>query len=264
MRAVVGLNATPLAPKKVLAWSEARVDEPPGDKPVVALWLPAGTTVALGLSQRAEVELDVQAVRRDGVNLVRRQSGGGAVLLYPGVLCWEAWTPFDIMEQREAGSSGIRESYRFLCRPAMAGLQRLGIDVFQAGICDLSTPTAGGGARKLAGTAQLRRRRQVLVHGSLLVDPDLSLLGRYLRQPSVEPDYRDGRAHGDFCVSVAELIDPTPRGPMPRVAEAIIGAALDEGWDVVLPPVELDPAAAAIHDAKYSRDTWNWEKIRTP
>ncbi|MCC8116632.1 MAG: hypothetical protein LIP18_05695, partial [Planctomycetes bacterium] len=77
-----------LPPQTVLAWSEALLDETSPDRPILALWRPAGKNVAIGISQDPERELEVAALRRDGVGLVRRQSGGGAVLLFPGVLCW--------------------------------------------------------------------------------------------------------------------------------------------------------------------------------
>lgn len=45
------------------------------------------TALALGSGQSAEV-VDVTACRRDGVEVVRRRSGGGAVLVEPGAIVW--------------------------------------------------------------------------------------------------------------------------------------------------------------------------------
>lgn len=253
-----------MEPARVLAWSEARVDDDGESGPALALWLPRGVSVALGLAQKTDLELDCEAVRRDGIGLVRRQSGGGAVLLYPGVLCWEAWASFEAIESG-AGSSGIRETYRFLSGPVMEGLRRMGLEPFQAGICDISVPGEGGGeALKLAGTAQLRRRRKALVHGSLLVDADVGLLGRYLKMPSQQPEYRIGRSHRDFCVTVAEALGGGwAKGDLlSRVARRIREATAEAGWRETSPPSELDPAALELFRGKYANGEWNWNKHR--
>lgn len=247
-------------PASVLAWSESRVDEAagtPGAAPSIALWLPEGVTAAIGIGQTPEAELDVDAMRRDGAGLVRRQSGGGAVLLYPGVLCWEAWADTDAIAKITGGTggdgAGIRPSYAALSLPVIRALAGMGIAAFHAGICDISTQAPGWPRpRKLAGTAQLRRKRNVLVHGSLLVNPDLAVLSRYLKFPSEQPDYREGRAHGDFCASVAELA-ACDTGSM---AQAIVREAEIMGWRVMTPPSGFD-------GGKYSRDAWNWNRIRS-
>lgn len=252
------------APEAVLAWSEARVNEGSVRGPRTALWLPEGVRVAIGIGQKPDRELEVDAMRRDGVGLVRRQSGGGAVLLYPGVLCWEAWASLADLEAL-GGGSGIRQAYAALSRPIVDGLGRLGVEAFHAGICDISTMhPESRTTRKLAGTAQLRRRDMVLVHGSLLVNPELDLLAKYLKFPSEQPEYRSGRSHRDFCVSVAELLSQngTPVSFVSRVAGAVVSAALLAGWETMTPPMRLDAAAEALLSAKYMSAAWNWEKIR--
>ncbi|MCC8167318.1 MAG: lipoate--protein ligase family protein, partial [Planctomycetes bacterium] len=250
----------------VLAWSEALLDDAPSDRPLLALWRPAGKSVAIGISQSPERELDVAALQRDGVELVRRQSGGGAVLLFGGVLCWEALARMDVMDRM--GGSGIRESYRVLCRPVVNALQAMGIDAFHAGVCDISCTTGPDHpVYKLAGTAQLRRRGMALVHGSLLVTADVSELGRYLRQPSEEPDYRAGRGHDDFCRTVADRVGAGDGGATDadvfrRVVAAIVAAAGRLGFDLATPPSSLNPTATRLLEEKYRKDDWNWRRIR--
>lgn len=260
------LHCNPAArhPATALAWSETRADEAEKRGPGIALWLPEGVTVAIGIGQRPEAELEIETARRDGVGLIRRQSGGGAVLLYPGVLCWEAWAGVEEIEKITQAGSGIRPSYVALSRPVVRALCGMGIAAFHAGICDISVKLDDWPhPRKLAGTAQLRRRDKVLVHGSLLVNPVLDILSRYLRFPSEQPDYRQNRSHRDFCVSVGELLpDSRDASFMRRVAGAIAAEALTEGWEIFTPPAILDAAARALETAKYLSDKWNWEKFR--
>lgn len=253
-------------PSAALAWSEARIDDPETPGPAIALWLPEGVTVAIGIGQKPEAELEIDAMRRDGVGLVRRQSGGGAVLLYPGTLCWEAWADAGAIGRLTGEGAGIRPAYAALSLPVVRALKTMGIEAFHAGICDLSAQAEGWPLpKKLAGTAQLRRRDRVLVHGSLLVAPDLDVLSRYLLFPGEQPDYRQGRAHREFCASVAEMLERNGGDADALIGEAAGAIAAEAealGWETCAPPAELDAAAAALERGKYCSDAWNWEKIR--
>lgn len=263
-------------PAEVLAWSESLTEQLQGypdhghgdlDGPYFALWQPLGVTAALGISQKPELELDCAALRRDGVGLLRRQSGGGAVLLYPGVLCWEAWVGLETLARLSVNSgSGIHEAYAVLTLPVRRGLSSLGVEVFAAGVSDLSYRTDPGGAiRKVAGTAQFRKRDRVLVHGALLVTAEVAVLSRYLAFPSVQPDYRGGRQHRDFCLTVGEILGVSPaekEACFNRVAGAVRAAAEESGWTVLVPPEDLPPAAAELARRKYRAPEWNWEKVR--
>lgn len=256
-----------LPPASVLAWSEARVDEPEERGPCIAFWRPKGMSVAIGISQDPMVELDVDAVRRDSIGLIRRQSGGGAVLLYPGVLCWEAWAGFEEIGRLSADGHGIRPTYRALCRPLVDALTTLGCAAFHAGICDISCSVSGLPARKLAGTAQMRRKDMALVHGSLLVNPDMEVLAKYLRFPSSQPDYRANRTHRDFCVSLAEFMENArmPQGGslMDRVVCLAAARAEEDGWRVLVPEeCDNDTRARTLARDKYGAAAWNWERKR--
>jgi lipoate-protein ligase A len=72
----------------------------------------------------------------------------------------------------------------------------------QSGISDISYMN-----RKCAGTSMFRSRNYLLYQASILVETDLLSISKYLAHPSREPDYRKGRSHSNFLVSLSE-IDP--------------------------------------------------------
>lgn len=255
-----------LPPARVLAWSEWAVDREPLAPPILALWLPEGTHVALGLSQSVEKEVRPAAGGGYAAGLVRRQSGGGAVLLYRGVLCWEALAGLDFVK-RVDGDDGIRAAYRALAGPVVAGVARLGVDACSAGVSDLSVgdPENGGALRKIAGTAQLRRRGRALVHGALLVEADVSAMAEHLLMPSAKPEYRGERSHRDFCVSLRELLGRGNEAPgvlLRETADAIRSAADEAGWRTLAPPAALEPGAAELERGKYLNPAWNLRRER--
>ena len=67
----------------------------------------------------------------------------------------------------------------------------------QRGVSDICI-----GTKKILGSSLYFPKGRLLYQASLLVDCDLNLIERYLRYPSREPDYRDGRSHRDFLVTL--------------------------------------------------------------
>lgn len=255
-------------PAVALAWSECLANGPKVAAPVCTLWFPTGISAALGLSQKPEKELLLNPDGSYPIGLIRRQSGGGAVLLYPGVVCWEAFASIGMIENLYGKDAGIRSAYDFLSMPVVDGLKKIGLSAFRAGISDLSVKTrndTGEMVRKIAGTAQYRRRENVLVHGALLVHADIDEMSRYLSFPSSQPDYRADRSHRDFCVGIAELLD-TPQGGfdalMAHVCSSILSAAEAGGWECGYIPEHLDGEALRLAQVKYRNPEWNWKKIR--
>lgn len=115
-------------------------------------------------------------LRHRGLPLLRRHSGGQAVLHGPGHLNFTACLRLDPQHN-------LSHDYRRLLEPFMAGLRALGVP---AGLGEVPGAYCVGrydmaaGGRKLAGTAQARRRGSVLVHGTLLVGPDLAQVARVI------------------------------------------------------------------------------------
>jgi lipoate-protein ligase A len=63
------------------------VDVPDGIRRTIRWCVPTDTALVLGSAQ-PETDVDKRALERNGVDLVRRRSGGGAVLVQPGALVW--------------------------------------------------------------------------------------------------------------------------------------------------------------------------------
>jgi lipoate-protein ligase A len=88
----------------------------------------AADTAALVLGSRQTVELvDVEACRRSGIDVVKRGSGGGAVLVEPGAMCW-----FDVVAPAgdprfKSVSADVGASMRWLGGHVAAALAALGV-----------------------------------------------------------------------------------------------------------------------------------------
>ena len=170
----------------------------------VQVWTISSTAVVLGVSLDAEREAHLEVCRRRGIAVVRRASGGGAVVIGPGTV----QVAFALPHSMSPLLATIEGTKRFCATMLVEALRRAGcdmpLDVDRSG--DLRRED-----RKVAGVALARRRGASLLHATLLVDADLALLGSVLRQPSREPDYRGGRRHEDFVVNVGRFdVDALP------------------------------------------------------
>lgn len=253
-----GFPAVPtLPPGRVLAWEELRTG---GETvvPEIYFWESAETCVVVGVSQNAEQETFSVRLAADGVTLLRRASGGGVVLLAPGVLCFAVLAPGCGIISRAA----FRESFAALTAPVREAAERLtGRPGGLRGVSDLTLEVAGV-ARKYGGTAQLCRRKTVLVHGALLASFPPEKMEPYLAYPAESPDYRAGRGHRDFCVSLSQAAcGEIPPG---RLAGEIARAAAARGWKTGVVPARALASAEvkALYQRKYARPGWNWRRER--
>ncbi len=159
--------------------------------------------VVLSRSRSPEREVNLQACACDAVPVVVRPSGGGAVVLAPGVVA------ASLLLAAEPQTRFPEPYFRRLCGTVARALAACGgPPVAARGISDLAI-----GERKVAGSSLRVFRDRVLFQTSVLVDADVRLLERYLRMPSREPQYRHGRSHRDFVLTLREagFAGPTAR-----------------------------------------------------
>src|SRR5262245_31214589 len=149
----------------------------------------------LSLGKRQPLDgVDLAACRADGVDVVRRATGGWAILHTDELTYSVALRPDD---PRVSGA--ILDTYRTLSQGLIAGLRLMGADAEMS-------PVIPGGAqntsaacfeapsayeitiegRKLIGSAQTRPAGKVLQHGSLPLYGDITRVARYLTFASEE------------------------------------------------------------------------------
>ena len=205
------------------------------------------TVVVLGSGSQADLELYLDACEADDVPILRRRGGGCAVVLDPGnviVSVVATGIPF----------GRHRQHFGALTEWLIGGLERIGMPgVSQAGVCDLAL-----GGKKVGG-ACLRRSRDLLYYtASLLIDPDLKNVARYLKHPPREPEYRRGRSHGDFMGSLAALALESQNDAaidderLARTAATITGTDTElvaaRLRDILRPPVNvISPSSSVVN-----------------
>jgi lipoate-protein ligase A len=232
------INATLPTPQHNLAADEALLDvcEQTGADEIIRFWESAAPFVVLGYSNKIATEANLEACRLENVPVLRRCSGGGAVVQGPGCLNYSL-----VLRIPESGPlTRVTDTNHFIMhRHADIFAKLTGEPVTVQGHSDLVI-----GARKFSGNAQRRKRRYLMFHGCFLLNLDLELIERLLPMPSRQPDYRQSRSHRDFLVNL-------------HLPSDLVVAALREGWQAdteeTLLPLELTDT---LVQSRYARHDW--------
>ncbi len=170
------------------SWDDTLVSTAMGlQRTVVSCYGVPYPAVVAGRGSDLNREIDIDAVSRDTLPVLRRQGGGGAVFLDTGCVILSAVYP-------EQGFADIPAQFDRCIQWLIQGLLAIGITgVYKDGISDLVVDD-----HKVGGTCLKRSKDFVYFSAVLLVSCNLDLMDTYLCHPPREPDYRNGRSHGDF------------------------------------------------------------------
>jgi lipoate-protein ligase A len=200
------------------------------------LWEPPEPAVVIGRSSRAETEVRLDACRELAVPVLRRASGGAAVVTGPGCLMYALVLSYELRPSLRV----LGNAHRWVLGTLVRALSACEAGVRCQGTSDLAI-----GDLKFSGNSARCRRRWLLYHGTLLYDFPLSLVSQCLKMPPRMPSYRDGRPHEGFLTNLAI--------PAQTVRAAVIG-----GFGPLEPrgawPQQRTARLAA---EKYSRESWN-------
>lgn len=142
---------------------------------VFILWInePA---IIVGKHQNTLAEINAEFVKENGIHVVRRITGGGAVYHDLNNL------NYTIISNEEEGGSNF--DFKTFSQPVIATLKDLGVDAEFSGRNDITID-----GKKICGNAQAYIDGRVMHHGCLLFDTDLSVLSKALEvsKETVDP-----------------------------------------------------------------------------
>jgi lipoate-protein ligase A len=233
------LDLTLPSPAENLALDEALLDDAedgPTPSEWLRLWEPSAHMVVVGRSSHVEREVHITRCGELGIPIVRRASGGAAIVTGPGCLMYAVVLSLQARPHLRA----VDVAHRTVLGTIAEAIGQLGLAVTRRGTSDLSL-----GDRKFSGNSLRVRREHLLYHGTLLYDFQLELIAACLANAPRQPDYRAGRGHDDFVINL-----PVPSDDLRR--------ALIDAWQV-----ESESSAwprhrvAELVASRYSRPEWN-------
>lgn len=210
-------------------------------------------TLSLGRHQVACGRVNAEAARSLGVALVRRPTGGRALLHHREVT-------YSVTAPLGRGDS-VREWYAAINEILLGALRSLGVNAEPA-VVEGRTPLPGSGScfvradegeisvdgRKLVGSALLRQEDALLQHGSILIDDDQHLLAELL--PA-------GEAPPTPAGTLRQALGIAP--PPSMVADALVNALVEAGAETSTLDVD-DQFLAEVEETEriYASDDWTY------
>ncbi len=234
-------------------------------------------SLSIGSFQAAE-EVDTDELKRRDIPLVRRPTGGRAVL-HDSELTYSVICPIP----SEFFPSDLMGSYRLIGACFLEGLKILGVEASlvpvtknpdrkrrkSAGrdpLC-FSSPSwyevlAGG--RKLIGSAQRRLKGAFLQQGSLIVDSDIDALTALLHYPDEDARKRAAEALASKMTSLSEHVRDVPMEALKTAVSSGFGTIM--GTPLVTGSLTDEERALAerLVKEKYSTESWNIHRSTLP
>ncbi len=152
-------------PRWNLALEEYVFDSLPRDKSYFMLWQ-NHNTIVVGKYQNTAAEINGKVVRDEGITVVRRLSGGGAVYHDLGNLNFTFITD---------APDAAKIDFRRFCEAVVDALADLGVMAEINGRNDITIE-----GKKFSGNSQYLREGRVMHHGTLMFRSDLTVLSRAL------------------------------------------------------------------------------------
>jgi lipoate-protein ligase A len=154
-----------------------------GHSPHTLRFLRFTPSALLGFHQHVEQELHVNYCERNGIEIQRRITGGGAIYVDETQIGWELY-----VDRRTLGTGDMTAISERLCSAAACGIRRLGVDARYRPRNDIEV-----NGRKVSGTGGAFDGDSLLFQGTLLLDFDVEKMLRALRISAGSPTRRYNR-----------------------------------------------------------------------
>ncbi|HZG17582.1 MAG TPA: lipoate--protein ligase [Candidatus Bathyarchaeia archaeon] len=244
MRFIDNQNITD--PRINLAIEEYALKHLPADEDYLLFYINE-PSIIIGKNQNTVEEINTEYVEANGIHVVRRLSGGGAVYHDLGNLNFSFITKDD-------GNSF--HNYRKFTEPVIRALHQLGVEAELTGRNDIQI-----GERKISGNAQFSTRGRMFTHGTLLFHSQMENVSSAL---NVNPEKFKSKGVKSVRSRVANISE-FMREPMSieafrqHLLESIFAGSQVEQY--VLTEADWE----RIHEISRERyQNWNWNYGKSP
>jgi lipoate-protein ligase A len=235
-------------------------------------WEPAA--LSIGYFQKAEKEVNFDALRGHGLGFVRRPTGGRGVL-HEHELTYSVI----ISEEHPEMPAGVTEAYRVISEGVLQGFRALGLDAefavprTEEEKASLKNPRSSVcfdapswyelvvEGRKVAGSAQTRQKGVILQHGSILLEIDEDKLFSLFHYANDRVKERMKRAFKDKAVAINAL---RPNHVTLDEARIAFKQGFEKGLNIELKSLVLTNEQIyqieTIQRERYENNEWNFRR----
>lgn len=200
-------------------------------------------SIIVGRHQNTLEEINPQFVEKYNLDVIRRMTGGGAVFHDLGNI------NYSFLHNAEEGEK--IDFPRYLA-PIIEALASIGVKAEHSSRNDITVD-----GKKISGTAQTRKGRKVLHHGTMLVELNIDMLEAAL---TGAPDKYVSKGISSVRSRVANLSETWPQGTtFEQMEQAFLSHCSSAKAELQQADLE---AAEALAKEKYR--TWDWNYGRSP
>lgn len=205
-------------------------------------------SIIIGKNQNTIEEINTEYVEKNGIHVVRRLSGGGAVYHDLGNLNFSFITKDD-------GESF--HNFRKFTEPVVNALRKLGVNAELSGRNDLLAE-----GRKISGNAQFSTRGRMFSHGTLLFDSEIESVVSAL---NVKKDKIESKGIKSIRSRVANISEFLSEKVTIEQFRSLLLKNIFEGLDDIPEYVLTDHDWDKIHELSKERyQNWDWNYGKSP
>ncbi len=240
------INGRNTDPHYNLAFEEYFFMTPPVDEEFFLLWQ-NDRAVIIGRNQNTIEEINQKYVDENGIQVVRRNTGGGAVYHDMGNL------NFSFIQKSGDVS---RLNMRAFSVPVINALRKLGVNAEFSSRNDMTID-----GRKFSGTAQSIHKDRVLHHGTLLFNSDLTVVQDALNVKDIKVESKGIKSVRSRVTNISEYLDK--KIDLEEFRSLLIKNMFEQGTLREYTLTEEDKSRIdKLKTEKY--DLWDWNYGKSP
>lgn len=202
------------------------------------LWI-NNPAVIVGTNQNALQEVNLSYTEANGIKVVRRLTGGGAVYHDAGNLCYTVIAPFNPNE----------DNYKKFTAPVIEYLNSIGVPATFSGRNDITVE-----GKKISGNAQTVFKDRIMHHGTLLFDTDTSVLSAALNPSKLKMESKGIKSVRSRVTNIKDYV----KGDMSveEFKEGLVQKFLKNCERYAFSATDIKNIEKLVAE-KYSRYEWN-------
>lgn len=237
--------------------------------PILRVYAWDTPTISVGYAQKTDQEINLSACRQHGVGIIRRPTGGRAVL-HDQEVTYSLILPTTLFQ----GTDTLTEHYRRIGLALTAALQQVGLPVqlargrrrqsaarlpaSPACFSALARYEISAAGKKIVGSAQKRLRNSLLQHGSIPLELDRRRLFQCLRTTSAYQADLIQEAYATMTAINEIALSPISPSAIHHALQNELAAAFDIEFIHDTLQAAEQRLATELRTTKYATRTWNY------